>query len=152
MELFHFDPAPDLASQDGGSDYSYSSNSSSVVHNFLSKKSSEKFHFLIYWGLFYTQKGQSDLLCSYGTSLKRDILNYNMIVQNSVQRCSYSRSRPFFFTALANAKKGGSGSTTLVDSEPMLTRKGSTPQHCLYFVIVCVQIILVTLCPRSFNI
>ena len=44
---FHFGPAP--ASQDGGS----SSRSSSVVHNFCCKKSSEKFHTLIQWDLFY---------------------------------------------------------------------------------------------------
>ena len=34
------------------------------------KKSFEKFHFLIYRGLFYLQKGMSALLCSSSSSLK----------------------------------------------------------------------------------
>ena len=95
------------------------------------KKCFEKFHFLIYRGLFNSQRGTSALLCSSSTlHLKGQITLFYIIVQiffnffsfNTGQSWSWSRSRPFF-TAPVPAKKGGSGFTTL----PLITTTTSPP-------------------------
>ena len=58
VEPCHFDPAP--GSHDAGS------SSSSVVHHtsFCCRKSCAKFPFLLYWDMFFSQKGRSALLYS----------------------------------------------------------------------------------------
>ena len=72
VEPFHFGPAP--ASQDGGSGFSFSSSSSSssspVVNNLLLNKKFLQIHVSIYWGLFYSKKGTTALLCSSSTVFK----------------------------------------------------------------------------------